>query len=506
MNTCKATVRVLLAHRTYIIIYLVLMGIMMFTLSWSQITAANRTVADTYEPEKVNVAVVDRDANRGGIADGLRDYLSDSATLVELDDGPESLQQAVASNWTDLIVIIPRGYADDFIEAVRSGGDMPKVETVTSYTSGAGTIGGMNVNGFLSLTRIALIGESVQVDDSELAAWYAKMIGGTSSGSSAGGSAAGAAGQMNEQMSGQMAAGQNDDWSRLMNGSADGSTTIDLDSLPEGSLSDLTTTDVRAAAKRAARTAHDEKANRPVAVENVTSQDDRNAGAANPVASGFGDTMKTAIYPLFLTLSVCVSLVARVFGTGELRRRLMATPSASIGLKRMSVLCGFALLICMGYLVVALGLTAATGANIASIPVGGVIMTFVSICMFALMCTACGFMLGEFGASDTVANGFANVFGLLILFSSGIAFPMSMMPDAMVAVAKLTPGWWYCTAIDEALGAGSASGTDMAGWAAATGIVALFAVAFVCVGLAAGRFRRSRPNAVASTVTQLAEA
>lgn len=493
MNTCKATVRVLLAHRTYIIIYLVLMGIMMFTLSWSQITAANRTVADTYEPEKVNVAVIDRDSNRGDIADGLRNYLSDSATLVELDDDSESLQHAVASNWTDLIVIIPRGYAADFLKAAQSGGDMPKVETVTSYTSGAGTIGGMNVNGFLSLTRIALIGGNVQVSDGELAAWYAKMMGGTPAGGAASGSAA---------------AGQDGDWSRFMNGSAEGSAAIDLDSLPEGTLSGLTTANVQAAAKRAARTAHDAKVNRPVAVENVTSQDDRNAGAANPVASGFGDTMKTAVYPLFLTLSVCVSLVARVFGAGELRRRLMATPStASIGLKRMGVLCGFALLICVGYLVVALGLTAAAGANVASIPVAGVAMTFVSISMFVLMCTACGFMLGEFGASDTVANGFANVFGLLILFSSGIAFPMSMMPDVMVVIAKLTPGWWYCTAIDEALGTGSAAaGMDMAGWVAATGIVALFAIAFVCVGLAVGRFRRSRPTMAAPAVTQLAEA
>ncbi|PLS24162.1 ABC transporter permease [Bifidobacterium imperatoris] len=480
MNTCKATVRVLVAHRTYIIIYLVLMGIMMFTLSWSQITAATRTVADTYEPEKVNVAVIDRDANRGGIAEELRDYLSDSATLVELDDDAESLQQAVASNWTDLIVIIPRGYAADFLKAAQSGSDMPKVETVTSYTSGAGTIGGMNVNGFLSLTRIALIGGNVKIDDSALAAQYAQYANSFA------------------------AAGQNDDWSQAVGGSS----TFDLNSLPEGTLSDLTTSDVQSAAKRAARTAHDAKVNRPVVVENITTRDDREASTANSGASGFGDTMKTAIYPLFLTLSVCVSLVARVFGAGELRRRLMASPStASIGLKRMGVLCGFALLICVGYLAVALGLIAAAGVDITSIPVSGVMMTFVSICMFSLMCTACGFMLGEFGASDMVANGFANVFGLLILFTSGIAFPMSMMPDMMVTVARLTPGWWYCTAIDNALGFGSAaSGVDAGGWAVATGIVMLFSLAFVCVGLAAGKYRRSRPNAVASTVTQLAEA
>ncbi|MBW3091427.1 ABC transporter permease [Bifidobacterium sp. 82T10] len=499
MNTCKATVRVLLAHRTYIIIYLVLMGVMMFALSWSQITAANRPVADTYEPGKVSVAVVDRDANRDGIAESLRDYLTASATLVELDDDPESLQQAVASNWTDLIVIIPDGYAQRFLESARSGGDMPKVETVTSYTSGAGTIGNMTVNGFLSLMRIALIGEHAQVDQTELKAWVERMAANYAAG---GGADTGSASRSAGQSSGRQTAGADGDWSRFM----DGSLSFDLDSLPEGSLSGLTADDVRQAAVTAAKTAHDANANRPIAVERSASRDDRNAGAANPVASGFGDTMKTALYPLFLTLSVCVSLVAHVFGSGELRRRLAASPvAASIGLKRMGVLCAFALLICAAYLTAALGLTVAAGANVASLPAAGVAMTFASACMFSLMCVACGFMLGEFGASDMAANAFANVFGLLLMFTSGLSFPISMMPDAVVAFVKLTPGWWYTSSIDMALGVG-ADGLNASGWLGGIGIVALYTVTFVCIGLAVGRVRRARPVDTAPALTQLAEA
>ncbi|KFI50516.1 ABC transporter permease [Bifidobacterium biavatii] len=486
MNTCKATVRVLLAHRTYIIIYLVLMGIMMFTLSWSQITAANRPVADTYEPAKVNVAVVDRDDNSGGIAGALRDYLSESATLIDLKDDSESLQQAVASNWTDLIVIIPDGYADRFLAAARSGGDMPQVETVTSYTSGAGTIGGMNVNGFLSLVRIALIGGHAHIDQAALKDWYVKMSGGAAGAGTSAGPNTGADG----------------DWSKI----AVDPSAFDIESLPEGTMTDLTMDDVRNAADSAAKTAHDADVNRPVAVEKATSKDKRDAGTVNPVASGFGDTMKTAVYPLFLTLSVCVSLVSRVFGAGELRRRLAASPvAASIGLKRMGVLCVFALLICVAYLIAALGLTAAAGADPTVLPTTGVAMTFGSACMFSLMCVACGFMLGEFGASDTATNGFANVFGLLIMFTSGIAFPVSMMPDAIVPLVTLTPSWWYTSSIDAALGVGT-GGADVAGWLSGSGIVALYAVTFVCIGLAVGRVRRMRPTDAAAATTQLAEA
>ena len=107
-----------------------------------------------------------------------------------------------------------------------------------------------------------------------------------------------------------------------------------------------------------------------------------------------------------------------------------------------------------------------------------------------------------------MANGFANVVGLLLLFTSGIALPLDMMPEPMLTVGRMLPGWWYCTAIDDALGAGTAAsgGVDVAGWAVATGIVALYAVALVSLGLAVGRIRRARPAPVAAATTRLAEA
>ena len=35
MNTCKATLRVLFAHRVYLMIYLVFIGILMMSISWA---------------------------------------------------------------------------------------------------------------------------------------------------------------------------------------------------------------------------------------------------------------------------------------------------------------------------------------------------------------------------------------------------------------------------------------------------------------------------------------
>lgn len=40
MNTCKATLRVLFAHRVYLMIYLVFIGILMMSISWAMLTSA----------------------------------------------------------------------------------------------------------------------------------------------------------------------------------------------------------------------------------------------------------------------------------------------------------------------------------------------------------------------------------------------------------------------------------------------------------------------------------
>lgn len=153
MNTCKATLRVLFAHRVYLMIYLVFIGILMMSISWAMLTSASGSMSAVFESTKTRVAIIDRDSDRGDIATSMRAYLRDSSELVDLDDTSETLQQAVASNWVDLIVIIPDGFADDYVAAAADGDNPPNVDTVTSYASGSGSMARMNVGGFLSLTR-----------------------------------------------------------------------------------------------------------------------------------------------------------------------------------------------------------------------------------------------------------------------------------------------------------------------------------------------------------------
>lgn len=61
MNTCKAALRILKARKLYVIIYLVLIGTMMFSISWQIMRGSTAAGATTYEPESARIAVIDRD-------------------------------------------------------------------------------------------------------------------------------------------------------------------------------------------------------------------------------------------------------------------------------------------------------------------------------------------------------------------------------------------------------------------------------------------------------------
>ena len=93
------------------------------------------------------------------------------------------------------------------------------------------------------------------------------------------------------------------------------------------------------------------------------------------------------------------------------------------------------------------------------------------------------------------------------MFTSGMAFPIDMMPEPMIMIGKAAAGWWLCRVHRQRVrvGTAAATGVDYGSWASSVGLVALFAVAFICLGLALGRIRRTRPSLASPTTTQLAK-
>lgn len=427
MNTCKAAMRILKARKLYVIIYLVLIGTMMFSISWQIMRGSSTAGASTYEPKSARIAVIDRDNDTDHVAESLRSYLALDGEMVDIDDDSVSLQQAVASNYVDLIAIVPEGFAEHYLQYVDGGTDaQPTIDTVVSYASGAGSLAQLEVNEFLSLTRTSYLGLP----------------------------------QSQRELGTAM------------------TTVLDV--------------------------ANDDTKQSHIAVVSSSFEDESTAMLGT---SAFAGTIKTGLYPLLLVMPICTFLVVSTFNDSEIRRRLYSSPARTVSLESQQMLtCGaFGLLVCVAYIAVTFLLMMLAGVSFDGLTIINVGLAFVSLLTYTFMAIACGFLLGSTGFNEMATNGFANVFALLVMFTSGMAFPVDMMPDPMILIGKLLPGWWLCSSIDYAFGLGTASshGVDYGMWACDTGLVALFAAAFICLGLALGRIHRARPTLASPATTQL---
>lgn len=227
------------------------------------------------------------------------------------------------------------------------------------------------------------------------------------------------------------------------------------------------------------------------------------------LSNGFGMVMKLSVYPLFTALTVCVSLLIGVFNSRETSRRITASPLRSFIFSGQQLLaCLLIGLICwVLYSGATLALIAPHNPGFSALNPGEVTLPVITQLVFTLVAIAFGYMLGQFRISTSAANGIAVALGLVLMFTSGAAFDPSVMPEVMVILGKLTPGWWFSVSVDQALGISTAShtGASLSGWLQALGLVAAFGFAFLCVGLAAGRFRTTHPGTMAPAVTQLTE-
>lgn len=433
MHTFKTTLKVLLAQKLMILIYVVWLCLMMFGLSWSIISNLAKSDSSVhYESAKADVAVVNRDAHGGELADAMREFLAKDCDLVDVGTTSEELQTAVASNYADLIVIVPDGYTQRLADALASGGTEPKLDVVVSFTGAYGSLAKLQVDDFLRLTRIEALAQHTQTGEAVTAA-------------------------------------------SLNTAAGTVTTTMDASANTYPSISVASDPHAATDKQESARTAY------------VT-------------------TAKMGVYPLLAAMLVCTALAMNSFSESNVRRRLYASPqrTGNLVMQQFAACALFGVIVSLLYWVVSMALPVAAGLPVNGIPMQTILYSGASLVIYAFVGVACGFMLSMLSANAVAVNAVANVFGLLVMFTSGMAFPIDMMPNVMIIIGKLLPGWWFCQSIDAVNGVDGH--IDVGAWLANNGLVLLFGVAFICLGLAFSKIRRARPELTTTGATQLTEA
>ncbi|RRF89232.1 MAG: ABC transporter permease [Coriobacteriaceae bacterium] len=134
MGSYKTSMRIVLSHRVYIVIYLVLMTAVGLTIG--MLTQPGSTA--TFKPTVTRVAVVDHDGSTLSRALASRIYKGNEK--VTLDGSKRATQDAIAKDSVSYLLVIPEGWGDGFMAAARSGKKAPTLNSSVSYSSGEGRL------------------------------------------------------------------------------------------------------------------------------------------------------------------------------------------------------------------------------------------------------------------------------------------------------------------------------------------------------------------------------
>ena len=134
MSTFKTCVRIMAAHRLYILIYLMLLS----TFGLFTGMARSEDYSSQVTTATANVAVIDRDDST--ISRGVKDYVESVGKVQPLEDSRQAIQDATAQNRISYILIIPAGYGEALQRAARGGGGPPQMDTVIGYESASGAL------------------------------------------------------------------------------------------------------------------------------------------------------------------------------------------------------------------------------------------------------------------------------------------------------------------------------------------------------------------------------
>lgn len=167
MRICRSALAIGLRHPIYLgvyVLFLSLLGIFL-TIGSNDETAAT----SGYAPAHASIAIIDRDGS--ALAGELGAYLAEMHDAVDIEDESFELQDALATNLVDAVVIIPEGFGAECLDRGRAGGELPTIQIAYgSYTQGSALVETQAVR------WVALAGAAAALEPDADAARVAELV------------------------------------------------------------------------------------------------------------------------------------------------------------------------------------------------------------------------------------------------------------------------------------------------------------------------------------------
>lgn len=147
MNICKRAIIIALRHPLYLAIYIGFLSAMGVLLMGEVGTA--QAPAPSSASSQAAIVLVDRDGSP--ISRALRAALETTDELVDVDDEPTVLQDVLAKDQADIVLVIPAGFGEQLIDAAHAGQDLPQLNMAAGSDMQAAALASQRASRWASL-------------------------------------------------------------------------------------------------------------------------------------------------------------------------------------------------------------------------------------------------------------------------------------------------------------------------------------------------------------------
>lgn len=145
MSVFRLALKLASRYRVYAVVYLVFLSLLGVFTALPFLSSSQMELKEA----EARVAVIDRDSSE--VSAALTSYVTSQASRVELPDQKLAWQDAMAQNRIDYLIVIPKGFGEDFAAAAPSrGSDFPELEVYLAPLSAPGQLLQMRVNAYLN--------------------------------------------------------------------------------------------------------------------------------------------------------------------------------------------------------------------------------------------------------------------------------------------------------------------------------------------------------------------
>lgn len=211
-------------------------------------------------------------------------------------------------------------------------------------------------------------------------------------------------------------------------------------------------------------------------------------------ADRFAFYLQWGTYTMTASIVVCVGLLMSAFNRTDVHRRNLISPVSSLRLGLWKAAACLSVTIGVWAVTCGIGLLA-FGYTLAGLPPQAIALVLASALVYSLVPLALGFLLGQLGASDMLANSVGNIVGMVMSFLGGAWISLDLLAPEVQAFSRFIPTSWYVDAVYKGVHLTDMTVESIAPILGDLGIVALFAVTLFAVALAAGRIRMRSADA-----------